>query len=258
MKKLLTLLLMLLYIVGFSQQKSTGDIILTTDMTANLTLDNSTKKATLEITGPSDVWFGLHFGHFIGGQGMRYGDDLVYTGQNTVIDGNFAGGYRSPNVDAINNWDVLSDVVLDKTRKIRMQRDFVGDSTNDFNLDYTDETIDFAWAKSDNLDPSIDMNYHGDNFGWAFSNSFSTLGVEDFTLRASEIYPNPANDKLVVKTKSTLRKISIYSQLGVLVKIMNVNNNMDSEIEVKEFKSGIYLIELQNDQEKIWKKVIIN
>lgn len=248
---------MLIYIVGFSQQKSTGDIILTTDMTANLTLDNTTKKATLEITGPSEVWFGLHFGHFIGGQGMKYGDDLVYTGRNTVIDGNFAGGYRSPNVEAINNWDVLSDVVLDKIRKIRIQRNFVGDGINDYNFNYSDTTIDFAWAKSDNLDPSIDMNYHGDNFGWAFSNSFSTLGVEDFTLRASEIYPNPAKDKFVVKTKLSLQKISIYSQLGVLVKMVNIDNNTVSEIEVKGLKSGVYLVEMQSDKEKAWKKVII-
>jgi hypothetical protein len=267
MKKTTNLVVMLFCIVGFSQQKSTGIINLSPnvpEMTANLTLDNSIKKATLEITGPSDVWFALHFGHFGANQGMKKGDDYVYTNldQSGVIDGNYAGGYFPPNVDAINNWTVLSSSVILGIRHIKIQRDFIGDGINDFDFKYSDTNIDFAWAKglgvAAGLGPSFQIAYHGDNWGYAFFNYFTAnLGVEDITLNASEIYPNPSNDKFTIKTKTPLKKVSIYSQMGVLIKTINVENNNTLELEVKGLPAGVYLIELQNEVDKSWKKVIV-
>ncbi|WP_035669723.1 T9SS type A sorting domain-containing protein [Flavobacterium sp. 83] len=258
MKKLVNLLLILFYFVGFSQQKSTGIVILTTDMTANLTLDNLTSKVALKITGPSDRWFGIHFGKFGFNEGMKAAEDIVYVNQNTIIDCNFAGGYTTPNVDVTNNWVVLSDTVNGSVRTIILQRNFLGDGVNDFNFNFSDTNIDFAWARGSGIAPAFQMGYHGEsNWGYSLSNYFSTLGVEDFTLNASVIYPNPANDKFIIKTKSTLRKISIYSQVGVLVKTINVENNKASDLEVRGLQSGVYLIELQNENEKSWKKVMI-
>jgi hypothetical protein len=246
MKKVTNLLLMLFCMAAFSQQKSTGIVTLTADMTANLTLDNSTSKVTLEITGPSDRWFGLHFGNFGLNEGMKAGEDLVYVDQNTIIDGHFSGA-------------VLSDVILGSVRTIMVQRNFLGDGVNDFNFNYSDTFIDFAWARGSGIAPAFQVGYHGEsNWGYALSNYFSNLGVEDFALNASEIYPNPTNDKFIVKTKSALQKISIYSQTGVLVKTINVDNNNASEIDVRGLQSGVYLIKLQNETDKSWKKVIIN
>jgi hypothetical protein len=248
---------MLVCLVGFSQQKSTGVVNVAAGMTANLILDNTTSKATLEISGRSDRWFGLHFGHFFLNDGMKKGDDLVYTDQNAIIDGNFQGGYNTPNVDVTNNWIVLSDVINGNVRTIKIQRNFLGDGLNDFDFNYSDTNIDFAWAEGSGVAPAFQMGFHGDNWGYSLSNYFSTLGVEDMSLNASEIYPNPSTDKFIVKTKSALQKVSIYSQIGVLVKTINVDNTNASEIEVKGLQSGVYLMELQNETDKSWKKVIV-
>jgi len=270
MKKITIAIMLLSCISVFSQQKSTGVIALSSDMpemTVNLTLDNTTQKATLEITGPSDVWFGIHFGHFGLNEGMRKGDDFVYTDltQSGIMDGNYEGGYFPPNVDQINNWTVLSSKIVSGVRIIKIQRSFLGDGVNDFDFNYSDTNIDFACAKGlgfteglgANITSVFQIAYHGSNFAYSLSNNFkSSLGVEDFTLSSSVIYPNPASDRFFINANCALQKVSIYSQLGVLVKTLEVNNK-NAEIDTKELKSGVYLIELQNENEKFWKKIII-
>lgn len=260
MKKATNLVLMMFCIVGFSQQKSTGVINLTSDMTANLTLDNLTKKVTLELSGPSNVWFALHFGHFSAGQGMRKGDDFVYTSidQSGVIDGNFAGGYFPPNIDAINNWTVLSSKIILGVRHITIQRNFVGDGISDFDFKYSDTKIDFAWAKANDLAPSMTIEYHGDNFGIALSNSFTTLGIQDFSLNSAKIYPNPSRGNFMINSNAIVKKLNVYSQLGTFIKTIEFKNNSNQvEVNLKELQAGVYLIELQGDEEKVWKKLII-
>lgn len=260
MKKIINLFVMLFYVIGFSQQKSTGDIILTTGMTANLTLNNSTKKVTLEISGPSNVWFALHFGHFVAGQGMRKGDDFVYTNldQSGVIDGNYEGGYFPPNIDAVNNWTILSSNIILGVRHIIIQRDFLGDGINDFDFKYSDTKIDFAWAKSNDLAPSMTIEYHGDNFGLALSNSLSKLGVEDYSLNSAKMYPNPSSGNFIITSSSIVKKLNVYSQVGAFIKNIEFENNSNQvEVNLKKLQVGVYLIELQSDEEKVWKKLII-
>ena len=65
-------------VLGFSQQKSTGDVVFLAKLSANLTLDNSNATATLTIKGPSDRWFAITFGSFGDPGAMDAGNDLVY------------------------------------------------------------------------------------------------------------------------------------------------------------------------------------
>ena len=46
-------------------------------------------------------------------------------------------------------------------------------------------------------------------FGFA-SGTFTTLGVEDFSLNATSIYPNPSNGSFSIETKTRLDKINVY------------------------------------------------
>ena len=83
--------------------------------------------------------------------------------------------------------------------------------------------------------------------------------VEDFSLRATQIYPNPSNSEFLVKAKTTLQKINIYSQTSAFIKSVEVNNETDTpEVNVKGLQTGIYLLELVNATEKSWKKIIVN
>jgi hypothetical protein len=85
------------------------------------------------------------------------------------------------------------------------------------------------------------------------------LGVEDFSLNATSVYPNPASGSFFVTAKTKLSKINMYSQLGALIKTINVaGDSKQIAVSTDGLQSGVYLLELQNDSEKSWKKVIVN
>ena len=258
MKKI-TLLLYLLAIntTSFAQQKSTGTVTLSSNMTAALTLNNTTSKATLTLTGPSDRWFALQFGSFSNGDGMATGQDFVYVNATTLVDGVHTGYGSFPNNDITNNWTVTSNVVLSGVRTITAERSLSTGDANDYTFNYSNSTIDFAWARSVSASYGL-SNHGGTNRGYQVSTPLTTLGVEDFSLRASSVYPNPSNGNFSVITKTGLDKINVYSQTGALVKIIEVKDKLNAvEVDLKSAQKGVYLIELQNEKEKTWKKIII-
>ncbi|WP_269235116.1 T9SS type A sorting domain-containing protein [Flavobacterium flavigenum] len=257
MKKITLLTFLSIGISCFAQQKSTGDVTLSNNMTANLTLNNNTSKATIKLTGPSDRWFALQFGNFANGGGMVSGQDLIYSNGSTLVDARQNGVGVTPSTDATQNWTVTSNTVVSGIRTIIAERNFSTGDANDYTFNYTNTTIDFAWAKNSSAGQSL--NNHGGNRGYAIDTPLSTtLGVEDFGLKASSISPNPSNGNFTIETKTGLDIINVYSLVGTLVESIEVKNKANTiDVSLKSLQSGIYLIELQNDQEKTWKKIII-
>jgi hypothetical protein len=105
------------------------------------------------------------------------------------------------------------------------------------------------------------LQYHGGgtNRGVNLNVPLTDLSVDDFSLNATEIYPNPSNGSFAIKTKTNLEKVTIYSQTGSLIKTIEVNDFSETvELSVNGLQSGIYLIELQNKTDKSWKKIIVN
>jgi Secretion system C-terminal sorting domain len=258
MKKITLLSLLMLSSLGFAQSKSTGVVTLTTNMTANLTLNNSTSKATLVLTGPADRWFALQFGSFVVGGGMGSGQDLVYSFDALLRDAKHNGIGQTPTDDPINNWTVLSNIISGTTRTITAERDFSTGDANDYTFNYADTSIDFAWARRSSV--GFTLNGHGsNNRGYQLNKTFTTLGVEDFSLNASAVFPNPSNGAFTVSTKTTLNEINVYSQTGALVKTIKVEDSSEKvDVSIDGLQSGVYLIELKNDSDKSWKKVIVN
>ena len=62
------------------------------------------------------------------------------------------------------------------------------------------------------------------------------------------IYPNPANNKVTIKSKSMLQlvnsKVTVINSLGVLLKNETLPSN--GEINISDLPSGNYIIELKN------------
>ncbi|WP_165932678.1 T9SS type A sorting domain-containing protein [Flavobacterium cellulosilyticum] len=227
-------------------------------MTVNLTLDNTKLKATMVLTGPSDRWFALQFGTFVVGDGMALGKDFVYADGTTLIDGNMVDVGVTPNTDAIQNWAITSNTITSGIRTIIAQRDLSTGDTNDYTFNYTNSTIDFAWARRGNAGYTLN-NHGGGNRGYVVSVPLTTtLGIEDFSLKASSIYPNPSNGSFSVEKKSGIDKINVYSQTGSLIKTIEMSDKSNKvEVTLESLQKGIYLIELQNGTEKTWKKIII-
>ena len=250
MKKITFLLFCLLSFLGFSQSKTTGVISLTSNMSANFTLNNATSKVTLVLTGPSDRWFGLGLGVVIGFN-MSGGDVLVYT--TSLTDRNFIGKQAPAN--DIQDWTTVSNSVASGVRTLTLERSLTNSDTNDFQMPYTTtNSIALAWAKANSV-----TNNLGSNHSVGFTTvPFSTLGVEDFSLNASSIYPNPSSGEFYIKAKSNLSKVNVYNQTGGLVKTIKVTaDSSEVKVDVNGIQSGVYFLELQNDSEKSWKKVIV-
>lgn len=255
MKKITILLFALAFgVKGFSQSKATPIINLTSNMTAQFTLNSSTSKVTLVLTGPSDRWFALGLG-VSQGFFMSSGDVVVYT--TSLNDRNFVGT-QPPDVDASQDWTTVSNNVVSGVRTLTLERNLTNSDTNDFQLPYAStNSINLAWARSSSASTSL-ANHGTSNRGFA-TGSFTILGTEDFSLNATSIFPNPSSGEFSIKTKTNLSKVNVYSQTGALVKTIEVTDESNEvELKVIGLQSGVYFLELQNDSEKSWKKVIVN
>ena len=258
MKNKITLLLLLGISMLSAQQKSTGVVTLSTNMSANLTLDSGTSIATLSLTGPNDRWFALQFGSFTGG--MEAGSDLVYWNNVTLVDARHVGVGSTPTTDATNNWTITSNLNNSPSaglRTIVATRAFNTGDVNDFTFNFSDTSIDFAWARMSSA--TYGLAYHGGaNRDVTLDRTF-TLGTESFSLNDSQLYPNPSNGNFTVLAKTNLTKINVYTITGGFVKSIEVTDNaINAEINISGLETGVYLVELQNDLEKTWKKVIVN
>lgn len=254
MKKITTLLL-LMGISVFAQQKSTGVVTLQPNMTANFTLDNVTSKVTLVLTGPSDRWFGIGIG-VSPGFSMGGGDVLVYS--TSLTDRNFVGT-SAPATDASQDW-TGTNIINGAVRTLTLTRSLTNSDNagSDFQMPYaTTSSFSIVGVRASSATTSLGGHGAVPSAGYATA-TFTTLGVEDFTLNATQIYPNPSNGTFTVKTKTGLDKINVYSQVGAFVKTILVNQLDATEVSLKDLSTGVYLIELQNATDKSWKKIIVD
>lgn len=79
------------------------------------------------------------------------------------------------------------------------------------------------------------------------------------------LYPNPSNGMVTIQffSKSTINnpKIVIYDIKGIMVyenSFQNNENHFEKSLSLQNLSSGIYLLSILCDQEKITKKLIIN
>ncbi len=257
MKLKTTFLLTLLSLGVFAQQKSTGVITLSTNMTASLLLNNTTSTVTLALVGPNDRWFSLQFGSFT--SGMQANSDVVYWNNTTLVDAKHVGLGSAPSVDATNNWVLVSNSNNTPSAGLRTlvySRPFNTGDANDYVFNYADSSVDLAWARSSSA--SFSMANHGSTNRGLFLNTPTTLGVEEYSLENAQIYPNPSNGDFTIKSNVSFSKVNVYTQTGALVKSVEVENNDDNfEVSINGLSTGIYLLEILNDTEKSWKKIII-
>jgi hypothetical protein len=251
MRKITLLLFCIFTFSGFSQSKTTGVINLTSNMTANFTLNNSTSKVTLVLTGPSDRWFGLGLG-VVDGFRMSDGDVLLYT--TSLTDRNFVGTGTPAN--DTQDWTTVSNNFAAGVRTLTLERNLTNSDANDLQLPYAStNSINLAWAQNGSANNNLSSNH---NVGFV-TGTFSSLGVEDFSLNATTVYPNPSSGAFYIKTKTNLSKVNVYNQTGALVKTVNVTGaSKEVALNISGIQSGVYFLELQNDSEKSWKKLIVN
>jgi hypothetical protein len=245
MKKISFFLLILLSQAAFAQTKSTPLISFNAEMTAKFSLDQTTSKVTVVLTGPLDTWSSVGIGT---ATSLTSGDVYVYNG--SVVDN------INPTANPANEWNIVSNTITSEQRTVTMERNLTNSDLNDFQLAFdTTNSIEVVWSRSgDASAPAPNANR-----GSRTANFTSTLGIENSSFYDEVvIYPNPASNEVFVKTKSNLSKINIYNQTGSLLKAVKVSDNSnETNIKVNDLPKALYIFEIENDSEKTWKKVIL-
>jgi len=204
----------------------------------------------MTLTAPSTVWFGVGFGGF----SMFETTDMFIWNSSTNRDYTPSGGHSIPSPDAsgAQSWTISSDVVSSGVRTVVATRPLV--SAGDFTFLNNNSAINIIYAQGS----TTTLSDHGTNPHDVTTLTRTALGIEDFTLNAAAVYPNPSKGIFTIQSKSNLNKVNVYSQTGAFVKTIELQSGEKSiEINLKGLQTGIYLLELQNDSEKSWKKIIL-
>ena len=81
----------------------------------------------------------------------------------------------------------------------------------------------------------------GDNkLAW-YTNS--TLGIAENEIDNYQIYPNPTNGMLYIKSNQPFSKVSVFNILGQMVETTSENN----QIDISKVKSGVYFLMIEDE-----------
>lgn len=246
MKRVLSSLLLITGFLASSQQKSTGIMTCTVgtrSVTANITLNNTTNKVRLDLTGPSDRWFGFTFR-----SGANFGMSGAPTDALTYSDVGFndrnLGGIGVYNSDT-QDWTVVTaPSISGSTVSMSYERNLTtADGANDYQFNYaTASTISTKCVITGTA--GLTITPHGGAANTSVtSGTFAVLGVNDAELenKAIKLYPNPARETVNFKNADKIKSIDIYESSGRKVRSVK----MDGEsISVSGLESGSYYFEI--------------
>jgi hypothetical protein len=126
----------------------------------------------------------------------------------------------------------------------------------------TPEMFDFTALEASFIRIEV-LNNHGDMFTGFAEIAFS--GTELLAINETNfsdtfsLYPNPANEQIIISTGSTtkIEGIKIYNMNSILVQNVEIANTSNTiEINISELSSGIYLVHINGGQANVIKRVI--
>lgn len=91
-----------------------------------------------------------------------------------------------------------------------------------------------------------------DDLSWT---CYSSLTTEEFSIEAIKIHPNPVNSSLNIDLKNnTKTQIEIYDILGK--RILNQTINTSRNFDLKNLKTGVYILKISQNNTSITKRLI--
>lgn len=155
-----------------------------------------------------------------------------------------------------------SNISKDVPTQIGTQTDWSyiisGNATHSAVLKTNNTLWNWGWNSSGQL-------ANGTNTGNASNNtqnlpiqvSCATLGIEDFSNRHFEIYPNPVKNILFIDNKESylIQKIRIADSTG---RIILEKNDTVSEINMQNYQNGIYILSIISENKILNYKIVKN
>ncbi len=253
----------LIFITSFQAQiKTSGLIVIDSNMSFQIDLDASNSKVYLTLSGPSDRWFALGFNSSTMGSQTIDVDCVVMTSATTLTD-SYIQHRSTPQADALNNWDLTENTVSNSIRTIKANRNFVSSDISDFTFTSSLNSLDVIFAYSYFQD-NYDLTGHGDgaNRG-AVSFSFSNLDSAQNNVTSYELamYPNPVKHDLIINPKNISAseiEIKLYNSIFQLV-FSKKYSSTTSEINIpcENLTDGIYFVKSKIDSFESMKKIIV-
>ncbi len=219
-------------------------------------IDTSPTTVTITLKGESTRWLALGFGTNVIAMGnctdMFIWNDTPDRDYTPTYVGN--DGHYMPTPDVDQSWTIVSDTVTAGYRTVVATRALVSAGDYTFLNNSSNLQILFAQGDTPTLAYHGTNNAHGTN---ALTRSY-WLALEDFSITAPRIFPNPSKGSLTVQTKTGLDTIVIYNQTGAVVQTIAVNSKKEgNEVAVNGLATGVYIFELQNGTKKTYKNVVV-
>ena len=122
--------------------------------------------------------------------------------------------------------------------------------------DFSTQTIDLVdFTMLDSYNEAYNETVYPSEDGLYSVVSITKTSTEDFE-EATSIFPNPATDKITIQSSYEINKIVIINCVGQVIYEESHNSNM-IDIKTGNFTPGIYIIQIENNDERINKKVMI-
>jgi ligand-binding sensor domain-containing protein len=85
---------------------------------------------------------------------------------------------------------------------------------------------------------------------------YSGASINEFLINEFNVYPNPVNDRLFIRSKLTIKNVMLFDLCGKLLKNQNITEN-EVEIMMSEYPKGMYFLRITIDSQTISKKIIV-
>jgi hypothetical protein len=133
-----------------------------------------------------------------------------------------------------------------------------------FSISQNSQTYSFEFTATQNSEiaqihfnvEAANAEFWFDNVAFCELNAPSGIQLTDDPIRTLKVYPNPVKDNLTIETAdpNTNAKVYIYSMSGRLVKTVQMRKQNHVVVDVSDFESGVYFIELSNNSVQQWLK----
>lgn len=91
---------------------------------------------------------------------------------------------------------------------------------------------------------------------WSYGTFTTTVGINDFSLSQTQLYPNPNNGMFTIhNSQCLLQDINIYDVYGKLVQSISVND-FTANINISNLANGLYFVRISNNDGMVTKSIV--
>jgi len=247
MKKTLLILFFITLTFNVSAQIfETGTINFNQNLSADITIDQST--TTLTITVPDNIWFAVGFG----GSTMSSGADVFRSNGTEIFDARTTAR-RLPPVDAQQDWTLVSNMVSNSTRTMVVTRPNDTGDSNDFVFNPNAGSLTMIWAHG----TSTNFAFHGGNRG--ATTAAVTLNTPEANRLSFDLFPNPAAERLTIQlpSGSNSATVQLFDYVGRLALTQDISLGNEN-VNVSNLNSGVYLLRVMSNDKIGTQKFVKN